>query len=79
MTNNLIFYDLGQLDEFYSLYDVYLRFRELLNMARYADDKALSENNAREFDELCVTFLEAFTIQFRKYRKCLSSKAAVGE
>ncbi|MFF9549431.1 hypothetical protein [Methylobacterium fujisawaense] len=77
--SDFIFYDLRDFKGSYPLYEVYSRIRELASMALYADEKALSENDARDFDELCATFLEAFTIQFEEFRKRLATKATTSE
>ncbi|GEM95943.1 hypothetical protein MRA01_04830 [Methylobacterium radiotolerans] len=77
--SDFIFYDLREFKSSFPLYDLYSRIRELNNMALYADEKALSENDAREFDELCATFLEAFKIQFEEFKKRLAKEPAGSE
>lgn len=65
---DFIFYDLREFKEFYPLYEAYQRIRELSSVAVFADDKALSDQDVKGFDELCNRFIEAFRSQLDRYK-----------
>ncbi|QGY05484.1 hypothetical protein MMSR116_29030 [Methylobacterium mesophilicum SR1.6/6] len=66
---DFIFVDLRPYQGSYPLYDVYSKIRDLSFMAVHADEKALSNQDAKDFDELCETFFEAFELQMQEYKK----------
>ncbi|MGU3475617.1 hypothetical protein [Methylobacterium sp. D48H] len=65
---DIIFHDLKRFESSYPLYKVYSTIRDLSHMAHFADEKALSDNDAEEFDELCTTFLAAFRLQLNELK-----------